>query len=122
MNNKIIATAKHPRDATDIIIYESTWTNHALLHEELKDCGFNEDCLSEVVKTLSDPDIIREGRQAETEELFIRYTTQLELGKYKGFSVSTRTTDNTTYMTTAYHDIVKSSKGKVIWKKGDSDA
>ena len=121
MNNKIIATVKHPRDATDIIIYESTWTNHALLHEELKDCGFNEDCLSEVIETLANPDIIREGRQAETEELFIRYTTQLELGKYKGFSVSTRTTNNITFMTTAYHDIVNPSKGKVIWKKGDSD-
>jgi hypothetical protein len=119
--SNIIAAAKHPRDATDIVIYESTWTNHALLHEELKDCGLNEDCLSEVVETLNNPDIIREGRKLETEELFIRYTTQLELGKCEGFSVSTRTTDKITYMTTAYHDIVKSSKGEIIWKKGDSD-
>jgi hypothetical protein len=118
-NNKIIATAKHPRDSEDIIIYEKTWTDHALLHEELKDCGMG-DCLNEVVETLNNPNIIREGRNPETEELFVRYTTQLDFGTFEGFSVSTRTDGNRTFMTTAYHDIIQPKKGKVIWTKGAS--
>ncbi len=120
MQNKIITSAKHPRDGTSIIIYESTWTNHALLHEELQDCGLG-DCLDEVVETLNNPDIIREGRNAETEELFVRYTTQLDFASFEGFSVATRTDGIQTFMTTAYHDVIKNSKGKVIWRKGNNN-
>jgi len=119
MPNKIITTAKHPRDGTDIVIYEETWTNHALLHEELKSCG-ESDCLNEVVETLNNPDVIRKGRTQNT-ELFVRHTIREDFETFKGFSVATKKNGNITLMTTAYFDVIKHSKGKVIWKKGDSD-
>lgn len=119
MQNNIIATAKHPRDGVEIIIYEQTWTDHALLHEELKDCGMS-DCLDEVVETLNNPHIIREGRTEKT-ELFVRYTNRLDFNTFEGFSVATKKTDDVTIMTTAYHDVIKHSKGKVIWTKEGGD-
>ena len=121
-NKKVIATAIHPVTKTDIVIYEQTWTSHAKTnHTELGDCGHGQDCLNEVVETLNNPHIIREGRNPLTEELFVRYTEQVEFGIYKGFSVSTRKEDDVTFMTTAYHDEINSSKGKVIYKKGDKN-
>jgi len=118
MQNNIIATATHPRDGNDIVIYEHTWSNHVLLHEELNDCGHG-DCLNEIVETINKPDIIREGRKENT-ELFVRYTTRTNFDTFEGFSVAIKTEDNTTLMTTAYHDVISGSKGKVIWtKKGN---
>ncbi len=118
MPQKIIATAKDPRNGSDIVIYEQTWTTHIKPnHSELEDCEHGNDCLQEVVTTLNNPDIIREGRKPETEELFIRYTTSEEFGVYKGISVSTRTEDNKTFVTTAYHDEIKPSKGVVKYMK-----
>ncbi|RBQ32425.1 hypothetical protein CRU92_01585 [Arcobacter sp. FW59] len=119
MSNKLVLiTVKDPRDNSDIKIYEQTWTNHVKVnHSELDDCGGGQDCLSEIAKTLSQPDIIREGRDTLTEELFIRYTEVLEQGVYKGISVATRTQDNETFMTTAYYDVIKPSKGSVKYKK-----
>ena len=95
MSQTIIATAKDPRNGSDIVIYKQTWTVHILKnHSELEDCGNGNDCLTEVVTTLNNPDIIRAGRNPEKEELFIRYTTSEDFGVYQGISVSTRTENN----------------------------
>ena len=110
MSQTIIATAKDPRNGSDIVIYKQTWTVHILKnHSELEDCGNGNDCLTEVVTTLNNPDIIRAGRNPEKEELFIRYTTSEDFGVYQGISVSTRTENNKTFVTTAYHDEIKPS-------------
>jgi len=118
MSQTIIVTAKDPRNGSDIVIYKQTWTVHILKnHSELEDCGNGNDCLTEVVTTLNNPDIIRAGRNPEKEELFIRYTTSEDFGVYQGISVSTRTENNKTFVTTAYHDEIKPSKGVVKYMK-----
>lgn len=120
-NNEVLATAIHPVEKTEIVIYKQTWTDHIKPnHSELEDCGGKQDCLKEVIQTLNDPDIIREGRQPVTEELFIRYTEQIDFGIYKGISVSTRTKSDKTFVTTAYHDVISPSKGEVKYKKGQN--
>lgn len=119
-SNNVIAIAKHPQHGTDIVIYDHTWT-HALKHEELKDCEGVNYCLEEVVETLNNPNVILEGRKKET-ELFVRYTNMVDSTTFEGYSVSTKTVDDTTIMTTAYHDVIKThNKGGVLWKKGDND-
>lgn len=120
-NKEVLATAIHPVEKTEIVIYKQTWSDHATeSHSELQDCGHKHDCLEEVVKTLNNPSIIREGRNPSTEELFIRYTEQVEFGIYRGFSVSTRNNGSVTFMTTAYYDVISSTKGKVKYKKGQN--
>lgn len=121
-NNEVLAIAKHPKYGTDIVVYDSSWTHALDGHDELEDCEGKYDCLDEVVETLNNPDIIIEGRNPETEEVFIRYTDRVDMTTYRGYSVPIRTKDDITFMTTAYRDIIRTaSKGKVKWKKGDND-
>ena len=117
-NNNILNIATHPQYGTDIVIYEESWTHALDGHYELEDCEGPNHCLEEVIETLNNPDAILEGRKPETEELFVRYTEQTGETEFTGYSVSTRTEDDITFMTTAYHDVVKPwNKGNVKWTK-----
>lgn len=118
MQNKILKTAYDPRTDNPIVIYQTDW-EHAKLHNEIEDCehnAFTDDCLCEIVETLNNPNIIREGRTVNS-ELFIRYTDRTSTTEFKGFSVATKTEDGETKMTTAYSDVIRPSKGSVVYNK-----
>ncbi len=120
--NEVLASVPHPVYSTDVLIYDNVWTYVMTKHEELEECDGKNYCLEEVIQTLEDPDLIVEGRVAETEELFVRYTEMNSPTELVGYAVSTRTKDGITSMTTAYKDVLHPwNKGKIKYKKGDND-
>ncbi len=95
-----------------VLLFEETWDNHITEgHPEM------DGRLDAVVATIEDPNWIREGRDPETEELYVRVHTRSKL-EFTGTLAATRMVDGKmVIMTTAYEGNDSDHKGKMKWSK-----
>ena len=99
-----------------IILFEDTWDIHIQEgHPEM------EGHLNDVVTTIENPDWIREGRNTETEELYVKVKTRSKL-EFTGTLAATRIIDGKmVIMTTAYEGNDSEHKGKMKWSKSKGE-